>query len=67
MAIISGGNVMPGNGLNDPITKAGALADGNFNGQAAKGALAIDTTNGNIYINTGTQAATVWKLVTRAA
>jgi hypothetical protein len=43
--------------------KAGALANGNFNGQATKGALATDTTNGKLYINTGTKAATVWTVV----
>lgn len=31
------------------------------------GALYIDTTNGNLYINAGTLASPVWKLVTRAA
>lgn len=49
------------------VSKAGALADGDFNGKVGKGALAVDTTNGNLYINSGTATATVWKLVTRAA
>lgn len=31
------------------------------------GGLVIDTTNANLYINGGTKAAPVWKLVTRAA
>lgn len=43
-----------------PLQKAGALAGNDFNGVAAKGDLAIDTTNGKLYINTGTLSATVW-------
>ena len=43
--------------------KAGALAGNDFNGQAEKGALATDTTNGKVYINTGTKAATTWTVV----
>lgn len=46
-----------------PFQKAGALADNDFNGQAPKGARAVDTTNGKLYINTGTKAATVWVVV----
>lgn len=34
---------------------------------APKGASLMDTTNANLYINAGTQASPVWKLVTRAA
>lgn len=45
------------------LLKAGALASNDFNGTAAKGALAADTTNGILYINTGTLAATVWTKV----
>jgi hypothetical protein len=43
--------------------KAGVPASNDFNGQAGKGALCTDTTNGKLYINTGTRAATVWTLV----
>ena len=46
-----------------PLQKAGALANNDFNGVAAKGDLATDTTNGILYINTGTLAATVWTKV----
>jgi len=46
----------------------GAPVDGttgdNF---AGAGSLYIDYTNANVYVNAGTQAASVWKLVTRAA
>jgi len=34
-----------------------------FNNLAAKGALAVDTTNGKLYINTGTKAANTWTVV----
>ena len=34
-----------------------------FNNIAAKGALAVDTTNGKLYINTGTKAANTWTVV----
>ena len=45
------------------LTKAGALAGGDFNGQAEKGQLAIDITNAKLYINTGTKTATTWTVV----
>lgn len=43
-----------------PFVKAGALAGGDFNGQADKGDLALDSTNGKLYVNTGTLASTTW-------
>lgn len=43
-----------------PFTNAGVPASGYLNGTAEKGALVIDTTNGTLYQNTGTKAATVW-------
>ena len=46
-----------------PIINAGVPAGGAFNGVAEKGALVIDTTNGKLYINTGTKLATVWTVV----
>lgn len=75
MAIISGGKVIEGavyrSGAQDatgqvagddlgPFRKAGAPANGDFNGLASKGATLIDTTNGKHYTNTGTLSATVW-------
>lgn len=36
-------------------------------GQCGKGSLCVDYTNGKLYINGGTKAAPVWKLVTSAA
>jgi hypothetical protein len=51
-----------------PFRNAGAPVDGTtLDDIAEKGALLIDTTNANLYVNTGTKAASVWKLVTRAA
>ena len=46
----------------------GAPVDGttgdNF---AGPGSIYVDFTNANLYVNTGTITASVWKLVTRAA
>jgi hypothetical protein len=66
MPIISGGTVMPGNGLNGrPLSKAGALASNDFAGQCAVGSLAVDTTNGKLYICTATNGSTTstWTVV----
>ena len=46
-----------------PYVNAGVPASGYLNATAEKGALVIDTTNGKLYINTGTKAATVWTVV----
>lgn len=46
-----------------PMVNAGAPSDNDFNGIAGKGCLLIDNTNGVLYINTGTLAATVWTKV----
>jgi hypothetical protein len=62
MPTISGGKVIEG-ATPIPFQKAGALASGDFNGSADVGALAVDQTNGKLYINTGTRAATVWTVV----
>ncbi|MDA3624256.1 hypothetical protein OU415_02340 [Saccharopolyspora sp. WRP15-2] len=45
------------------LVKAGAPVNGDFNGEADKGAVLRDSTTGKLYINTGTLAATVWTLV----
>ena len=34
-----------------------------FDGTAPKGSLCIDTTNGVLYINTGTKASNTWTIV----
>jgi hypothetical protein len=62
MAIIQGGNIIPG-AQKRTLIKAGAPVGGDFNGQADKGDLCTDSTNGKLYINTGTLAATVWTVV----
>jgi hypothetical protein len=45
----------------------GVLGVGTLAEIAPKGAVVVDITNANLYINAGTQASPVWKLVTRAA
>jgi len=65
MAIISGGQVMPVDGLLRPIQNAGAPAANAYAGQVALGGLLIDTTNAKLYICTatnGTSTAT-WTVV----
>lgn len=63
MAIVQRSNVLPEAQAAPEFYKAGALQAGDFNGQAAKGCLAKDTTNGVLYINTGTKASTTWTVV----
>ena len=45
------------------FTSAGEPASGYLNNIAPKGALCTDTTNGVLYQNIGTLAATVWQKV----
>lgn len=54
MAIISGGVVMPGDGIRSPYTKAGAVVANDFAGQCVIGSEAVDTTNGKRYSCTAT-------------
>lgn len=79
MPVISGGKVIEGarhrgaagentEGSLGLFANAGAPVDGTTKaGVAEKGALLIDTTNANLYVNAGTKASPTWKLVTRAA
>lgn len=81
MGVISGGKIIEGAlvrpasaaysataGSYGPFVNAGAPIDGTTQaGSAAKGALLIDSTNANLYINAGTLASPTWKLFTRAA
>lgn len=47
-----------------PFTNAGLPTGGlTLAGVAAKGALLIDTTNGVLYINTGSKATPTWTMV----
>jgi hypothetical protein len=55
MPVISGGNVIPGNGLGRPLLNAGApVANTTYLGAAVVGSLLIDTVNGVLYICTAT-------------
>jgi hypothetical protein len=64
MAIISGGNVLPGDGLSGPFTfaAAGAPATNFLAGKAKVGSLAINTTTGVLYTCTATNgtSTTTW-------
>ncbi|MCX4474817.1 hypothetical protein OOK41_31650 [Micromonospora sp. NBC_01655] len=65
MPILTGGQVMPGNGIpTSAFTKAGALAANNFAGQCVVGSLAIDTSAGVLYICTATNGTTTATWVT---
>jgi hypothetical protein len=64
MAVIQGGQVIDiESALQRIFHKAGVPASGDFNGQAEKGQLCVDSTNGKLHINTGTKSATVWTVV----
>ncbi len=66
MAIIEGAKtrlgVQSGSATGDigPFESAGVPASGYLNGIAKKGALVTDTTNGILYVQTGTLASTAW-------
>jgi hypothetical protein len=63
MALIELSHVIEEAGVKAVYVKGAALVNGDYNGKAAKGALAVDTNAGKLYINTGTKAATVWTVV----
>lgn len=63
MAEISKANVLANHAAYCKFQKAGALVNGDFNGEAAPGAQAVDTTSGEWYANEGTKASTVWTLI----
>lgn len=44
----------------------GIVGTGTMAGFAGPGSICVDTTNANLYVNTGTKLSPVWKLVTRA-
>jgi len=64
MPILSGGQVMPGDGIRQPFLKAGALAANDFAGNCVVGSLAINTTGGVLYICTATNGTTTATWVT---
>ncbi len=61
MAVISGGTISPG--TLGPFSHDGTPDSTTLAGVAAKGALLIDTSNGLLYQNTGTQETPTWTLV----
>lgn len=66
MAVIEPGRVIEGSGLDAPLRNAGAPTNGTsgtYAGIAAVGAQLINTTNGVIYSNTGSQASPTWTVV----
>jgi len=60
-----GFSVLRGAGVPVDYTDGSPPATGE--GTALKGSLYVDTTNGKLYINGGTQAQPVWKIATSAA
>jgi hypothetical protein len=52
---------------NAGVPANGAIGTGTQAGNAEKGAMLIDTTNAQLYLNNGTLASPVWKQITRAA
>lgn len=65
MPVISGGVVMPSDGLGRPIFNAGAPGANAYAGQVAVGGQLVDTTNGKAYICTATNGSTTatWVVV----
>lgn len=66
MPILTGGVVIPGDGLNSaPFQKAGALVANDFAGNCVIGSLGIDTSAGKLYICTATNGSTTstWTVV----
>lgn len=65
MAVISGGQVMPGGPTTLPLEKAGALASNDFAAGLVVGRTAVDSTNGKLYICTATNGTTTstWTVV----
>ena len=57
------GNVAPQRGDGGHFNSPGVPANGFLNATAPPGSLCLDTATGNLYQNTGTQAATVWTLL----
>ena len=63
MAQIPIKNLIPGTGANETLRFAGAPVSGvggTYAGRAPVGVLLVDTTNADLYQNTGTVAVPVW-------
>lgn len=63
MAIIPAGGVIDVETAYQRILAFAGAPTTQFNGQAEKGQLLIDTTNAKLMINTGTKAANTWTVV----
>lgn len=66
MAVISGGRIIEGAGLNAPLQNAGAPTNNvTYLGVAVVGSLLIDTTGGKLYICTATNGTSTitWTVV----
>jgi hypothetical protein len=66
MAIITGGKIIEGSGLNTPLLNAGApTVNVTYLGVAVVGSKLIDTTNGKLYICTATNGTSTitWTVV----
>lgn len=66
MAIITGGNIIAGSGLDAPLLHGAAPTDDEtFLGTAGVGSLLIDTANGKLYICTATNGTSTitWTVV----
>lgn len=68
MAVITGGKIIEGSGLGDPLLNAGAPtsgAGGTYSGVAVVGSVLIDTVNGKLYIctNATVGATFAWTVV----
>lgn len=65
MPVISGGVVMPSDGLGRSIFNAGAPGANAYAGSVAVGGVLIDTTNGKAYICTATNGSSTatWAVI----
>jgi hypothetical protein len=65
MPVITGGNIIPGNGVNRPILNAGAPGANAYAGTVIVGSQIVDTTNGKLYICTATNGSSTatWTVV----
>ena len=62
-----GGDVFIYWGAGVPVDYTDGTPPATGEAEASIGSQYIDTTNGNLYLNGGTKAQPIWKLVTRAA
>ncbi|MBM3458882.1 MAG: hypothetical protein FJX77_10175 [Armatimonadetes bacterium] len=64
MAVLEQTSLTLASGLGQPLRNAGAPVNGTTYANVAEvGALLLDTTNGKLYVNTGTKASPTWTVV----